>query len=218
MRGRHLRRRRDAHSDPCQSRDDQRHRHRGRRRERPTARPTTCIVTPQPHDRQPFHRHLTTGGYCNGANATAAGSRPVRSSDNPFADNVREGTTSSTTARPSLLVQYHAYPRHVRAQHDHRDQPRPRALRDGAEIRYRRSLRLAIAATTTDLRAVGVGAAKAEFDWMGHTYVGFSTYQAKTSEDAHNKMSASQAISANFGLVRLVPMTSMSSASSRRPQ
>ena len=35
-------------------------------------------------------------------------------------------------------------------------------------------------------RAVGVGASKAEFDWLGHTYIGFGNYRHHTGQDAHS--------------------------------
>jgi hypothetical protein len=127
---------------------------------------------------------ITTGGYCNNTRS-CGGVRTGSSHDNRFAYNVLRGNNQLNDGSPELLVQYHAY-RDTFVHNTITATNRghvvygtvPKADTDGHPNTNR--------SNHNRFRAVGVGAAKAVFGWLGHTYTGFSTYQAKTGEDPNS--------------------------------
>jgi hypothetical protein len=139
------------------------------------------------------HNHITgslftgiaTGGYCNDK-PNCGGVKTGTSHDNRFAYNVLRGNNQLNDGSPELLVQYHTW-RDVFVHNSITATNKahvvygtvPKADTDGHAIGNR--------SDHNRFRAVGVGAAKAEFDWLGHTYIGFATYRSKTGEDAHSK-------------------------------
>lgn len=139
------------------------------------------------------HNHITgslftglaTGGYCNDK-PNCGGVKTGSSHDNLFAYNVLRGNNQLNDGSPELLIQYHTY-RDTFVHNTITATNRahvvygtvPNAETDGHPIGNR--------SDHNRFRAVGVGATKAEFDWLGHTYIGFATYQAKTGQDAHSK-------------------------------
>jgi hypothetical protein len=125
---------------------------------------------------------ITTGGYCNNK-PDCGGVRTGSSHDNRFAYNVLRGNNQLNDGSPELLVQYHAY-RDTFVHNTITATNRahvvygtvPKADTDGhPNTNY---------SNHNTFRAVGVGAAKARFGWLGHNYVGFAAYQASTGEDA----------------------------------
>jgi hypothetical protein len=128
---------------------------------------------------------LATGGYCNDK-PNCGGVKTGTSHDNRFAYNVLRGNNQLNDGSPEVLIQYHTW----RDTFVHNTITAtnkahvvygtvPKADTDGHPIGNR--------SDHNRFRAVGVGAAKAEFDWLGHTYIGFATYRTKTGQDAHSK-------------------------------
>jgi hypothetical protein len=128
---------------------------------------------------------LATGGYCNDK-PSCGGVRTGTSHDNLFEFNVLRGNNQLNDGSPEVLIQYHTW----RDTFVHNTITAtnkahvvygtvPNADNDGHPIGNR--------SDHNRFRAVGVGAGKAEFDWFGHTYIGFAKYQAKTGEDGHSK-------------------------------
>jgi hypothetical protein len=86
---------------------------------------------------------------------------------------------------PELLIQYHTY-RDTFVHNTITATNRahvvygtvPKADTDGHPIGNR--------SDDNVFQAEGVGANKAEFGWLGHTFVGFTKYQAATGQDAHS--------------------------------
>jgi hypothetical protein len=127
---------------------------------------------------------LATGGYCNDK-PDCGGVKTGTSHDNRFAYNVLRGNNQLNDGSPELLIQYHCW-RDTFVHNTITATNRahvvygtvPDADTGGHPIGNR--------SDHNRFSAVGVGATKAEFDWLGHTYIGFATYQAKTGEDAHS--------------------------------
>ena len=128
---------------------------------------------------------LATGGYCN--DKPNCGGVPTGTShDNLFAYNVLRGNNQLNDGSPEVLIQYHTWRDtfiHNKITATNRGHvvygTVPNADNDGHPIGNR--------SDDNTFSAVGVGADKAEFDWMGHTYIGFAKYRATTGEDAHSK-------------------------------
>lgn len=128
---------------------------------------------------------LATGGYCNDK-PDCGGVRTGTSHDNRWAYNVLRGNNQLNDGSPEVLIQYHSW-RDAFVHNTITATNRahvvygtvPDADTDGHPIGNR--------SDHNRFRAVGVGAAKAEFDWLGHTYIGFATYRAHTGQDAHSR-------------------------------
>lgn len=128
---------------------------------------------------------LATGGYCNDK-PNCGGVRTGTSHDNLFAYNVLRGNNQLNDGSPEVLIQYHTW-RDTFVHNTITATNRahvvygtvPHADNDGHPIGNR--------SDHNRFRAVGVGAGKAEFDWLGHTYIGFAVYRSKTGEDAHSR-------------------------------
>jgi hypothetical protein len=128
---------------------------------------------------------LATGGYCN--DKPACGGVPTGTSHNNLWEfNVLRGNNQLNDGSPEVLIQYHTW----RDTFLHNTITAtnkahvvygtvPNADTDGHPIGN--------VSDDNTFRAVGVGAGKAEFDWLGHTYIGFATYRQKTGQDAHSK-------------------------------
>jgi hypothetical protein len=141
------------------------------------------------------HNHITgslftgiaTGGYCNDK-PDCGGVRTGSSHDNRFAYNVLRGNNQLNDGSPELLIQYHTY-RDTFVHNTITATNRahvvygtvPQADTDGHPIGNH--------SDDNRFRAVGVGEGKAEFDWLGHTYIGFAKYRKATGEDAHSTYS-----------------------------
>jgi hypothetical protein len=139
------------------------------------------------------HNHITgslftgiaTGGYCNDK-PNCGGVKTGTSHDNLFAYNVLRGNNQLNDGSPELLIQYHSW-RDTFVHNTITATNRahvvygtvPHADTDGHPIGNR--------SDDNRFRAVGVGAAKAEFAWLGHTYTGFGAYRKATGQDAHSK-------------------------------
>ena len=111
--------------------------------------------------------------------------RTGSSHDNLFAGNVLRGNNQLNDGSPEVLIQYHTYRDtfvHNRITATNSAHvvygTVPHADTDGHPIGNR--------SDHNHFDAVGVGAAKAEFDWLGHTYIGFAKYRARTGQDAHS--------------------------------
>jgi hypothetical protein len=128
---------------------------------------------------------LATGGYCNDK-PSCGGVETGTSHDNRFAHNVLRANNQLNDGSPEVLIQYHTWRdtfvhNNITATNDAHVVygTVPNADTDGHPIGNR--------SDHNRFRAAGVQAAKAEFDWLGHTYIGFGKYRSKTGEDAHSK-------------------------------
>jgi hypothetical protein len=128
---------------------------------------------------------LATGGYCNDK-PNCGGVKTGTSHDNLFEWNVLRGNNQLNDGSPEVLIQYHTW----RDTFVHNTITAtnkahvvygtvPNADTDGHPVGN--------LSDHNHFRAIGVGAGKAEFDWLGHTYIGFAKYQAKTGQDAHSR-------------------------------
>jgi hypothetical protein len=128
---------------------------------------------------------LATGGYCNDK-PNCGGVKTGTSHDNLFEWNVLRGNNQLNDGSPEVLIQYHTW----RDTFVHNTITAtnkahvvygtvPNADTDGHPVGN--------LSDHNHFRAIGVGAGNAEFDWLGHTYIGFAKYQAKTGQDAHSR-------------------------------
>ncbi|HEX3908598.1 MAG TPA: hypothetical protein VHW92_11780 [Mycobacteriales bacterium] len=127
---------------------------------------------------------LATGGYCNDK-PDCGGVKTGTSHNNYWAYNVLRGNNQLNDGSPEVLIQYHSW----RDTFVHNTITAtnsahvvygtvPDADTDGHPIGNR--------SDHNHFRAVGVAASKAEFDWLGHTYIGFQKYRKHTGQDAHS--------------------------------
>jgi hypothetical protein len=130
---------------------------------------------------------ITTGGYCNGADA-CGGVETGSSHDNTFEYNVLRGNNQLDDGSPELLVQYHAY----RDTFVHNDLTATNSDH-------------VVLGTVSDADTAGhpgtnhsdhnrfhtVGATRntAQFGWLGQTYTGFDAYRQATGQDRHSTFS-----------------------------
>jgi hypothetical protein len=124
---------------------------------------------------------LATGGYCNDKPA-CGGVKTGSSHDNYWAYNVLRANNQLNDGSPEVLIQYHSY-RDTFVHNTITATNRahlvlgsvPNADTDGHPIGN--------TSNHNTFRAIGVGASKAVFGWLGQRYVGFATYQSATGED-----------------------------------
>ena len=139
------------------------------------------------------HNHITgslftglaTGGYCNDK-PDCGGVKTGTSHDNLFSHNILRGNNQLNDGSPEVLIQYHTWNdtfAHNTITATNRAHvvygTVPNADTDGHPVGNYSNHNI--------FRALGVSAAKAEFDWLGHTYIGFKKYQAKTGQDADSR-------------------------------
>ncbi len=123
---------------------------------------------------------ITTGGYCNGADA-CGGVQTGSSRDNVFSDNTLRGNNRLDDGSPELLVQYHTY--RDTFTHNHI------VATDSAHAVYGTVPRADGHADRSDhntFLAVGGSRSNAQFGWLGHTYLGLAAYQRATGQDRHS--------------------------------
>jgi hypothetical protein len=138
------------------------------------------------------HNHITkslftglaTGGYCNNK-PDCGGVKTGTSHNNRWAYNVLRGNNQLDDGSPEVLIQYHSWRDtfvHNAITATNRGHvvygTVPDADTDGHPIGNRSDY--------NHFRAVGVPASKAEFDWLGHTYIGFNNYRHHAGKDAHS--------------------------------
>jgi hypothetical protein len=126
---------------------------------------------------------ITTGGYCNGAQA-CGGVRTGTSHDNLFEDNWLRGNNRLDDGSPELLVQYYASNdtfRHNTIIATNSAHVVYGTVPGGTEHGDR--------SDHNTFRVVGAGPAAAQFGWSGRTYTGFGAYRRATGQDAHSTIS-----------------------------
>ena len=145
------------------------------------ARPTTSAspTTTSPAACTPASRPAATAT----ARRPAAAWRPARRTTTRSPTTRCAATTASTTAHPSCSCST-TRTRHLRAQHDHRDERRPRRLRNGAERRHDGT---GPNTATTTRSAPSVARPAREFGWRGHMYNSFAAYRQASGQDAHSR-------------------------------
>ena len=126
---------------------------------------------------------ITTGGYCNGAE-DCGGVQTGSSFDNTFADNWLRDNNGLDDGSPELLVQYYAS--------DDTFINNTITATNSGHVVYGTVPGGTEHGNRSDgntFRAVGAGAAKAQFGWSGHVYTGFNAFRRATHQDAGSTFS-----------------------------
>jgi hypothetical protein len=126
---------------------------------------------------------ITTGGYCNGADA-CGGVLTGSSHDNTFEYNSLRGNNKLDDGSPELLVQYYAS--HDTFTHN------TIVATNSAHVVYGTVPGGSENGNRSDynhFQAVGATGESAEFGWSGHTYTGFDAYRHATGQDQHSTFS-----------------------------
>ena len=121
---------------------------------------------------------ITTGGYCNGAEA-CGGVKTGTSIDNTFEDNWLRGNNQLDDGSPELLVQYYA-------SHDTFIHNTITAT-NSAHVVYGtvpQGTSQGNVSNDNVFGAVGVGCGSIQFGWSAHTYTGFAPYRHATGQDS----------------------------------
>ncbi|WP_375490746.1 hypothetical protein [uncultured Jatrophihabitans sp.] len=127
---------------------------------------------------------LTTGGYCNGADA-CGGVNTGKSFDNLFADNDLRDDNGLNDGSPELLVQYYA-------SRDVFEHNTITATNTGGVVYGTVPDAQAYTgpdANRSDHNAFAVAKGHAvQFGWNGHVYGSFAAYRQATHQDAHSRL------------------------------
>ena len=126
---------------------------------------------------------ITTGGYCNGADA-CGGVNTGTSHDNTFEYNSLRGNNRLDDGSPELLVQYYA-------SHDTFTHNTIVATNSGHVV-YGTVPGGSENGNRSDynhFQVVGASSTAAEFAWSGHVYSSFGAYRHATGQDQHSTFS-----------------------------
>ncbi|RKS77450.1 hypothetical protein CLV35_1136 [Motilibacter peucedani] len=123
---------------------------------------------------------ITTGGYCNGAEA-CGDTETGASHDNTFTYNVLRGNNRLDDGSPEVLVQYHAY------QNTFAHNTVSAANSDA--VVYGTVANSDSHDNTSDFNTfstLGADRTSARFGWQQATFTGFDAYRSATGQDAHS--------------------------------
>ena len=126
---------------------------------------------------------ITTGGYCNGADA-CGGVNTGTSHDNTFEYNSLRGNNRLDDGSPELLVQYYA-------SHDTFTHNTIVATNSGHVVYGTVSggTENGNRSDYNQFHAIGANGQAAEFAWSGHVYSSFGAYRHATGQDQHSTFS-----------------------------